>query len=256
MGIRLERYLIAERQRLPAGKAKEVVNLGVAGMLHDTGKTQLPPALQKYNEVNLPPDEHRQEWEQHVRHGYEIVHKGVEPSAAAAVLHHHQRWDGTGFPKNSADGRNALGLEAKKAHVFAHHSRGRIFTIGSRYRSRCERTNVEIHHLLRTSYAASIDPEIRRAMELVAPPYPPGTRIVLSDGNGAMVVKVDAVDPLLPGRVHSPPLAAGNHRGDPLDLKSPVMRGIDQVEGQPVKTFLPENELNSTNRIPLTSVSR
>ncbi|HWB54496.1 MAG TPA: hypothetical protein VG722_09895, partial [Tepidisphaeraceae bacterium] len=45
IGLKLEDYLIDQRKRLSAAHAKEVVNLGVAGMLHDLGKMQLPAHL-------------------------------------------------------------------------------------------------------------------------------------------------------------------------------------------------------------------
>ena len=43
LGIKLENYLIEQRKKLPCNRAKDIVSLGVAGMLHDIGKTALPP---------------------------------------------------------------------------------------------------------------------------------------------------------------------------------------------------------------------
>jgi hypothetical protein len=63
MGIRLQRYLMDQRRRLSAQHASEVVNLGIAGMLHDLGKAKLPEKLHKFDELNRPEeDRERKEW--------------------------------------------------------------------------------------------------------------------------------------------------------------------------------------------------
>ena len=54
LGIRLEHYLIEQRPRLSRQHASEVVNLGVAGMLHDLGKVKLPPHLRQNHQLKLP----------------------------------------------------------------------------------------------------------------------------------------------------------------------------------------------------------
>ena len=99
LGLKLQRYLIDQRNRLPVHHAKEVVNLGVGGMLHDMGKLKLPESLQNHSTVDAPEDAtQRALWETHAQLGFELIHNGVEASAASAVLHHHQHYDGSGFP--------------------------------------------------------------------------------------------------------------------------------------------------------------
>ena len=54
LGIKLENYLIDQRKKLPANRAKDIVSLGVAGMLHDIGKTELPENLSAKWETQPP----------------------------------------------------------------------------------------------------------------------------------------------------------------------------------------------------------
>jgi hypothetical protein len=201
MGIKLERYLIAQRHRLPTAQARDVVNLGVAGMLHDLGKTKLPQSLQQNHNLRPPADDgERREWEAHTHIGFEMVREEVEPTAAAAVLHHHQHYDGSGFPqrKMATGGTDALG--GNRIHVFA-----RILyaadlydrlTIGDDGKTR--RSNVEILHLIRTRHAEQVDPEIAQVLPTVVPPFPPGSRVTLSDGRTAIVTGIDPEDPYRP----------------------------------------------------------
>ena len=51
LGVRLEDYLVSQRRRLNPAHAKEVVNLAVAGMLHDIGKAKLPAELRAHDEA-------------------------------------------------------------------------------------------------------------------------------------------------------------------------------------------------------------
>ncbi len=240
VGIRLQQYLISERQRLPMKRAAEVINLGVGGMLHDLGKARLPVELRSYNELSQPhsPVE-LAEWQRHVKYGYDMIHDGVEATAAAAVLHHHQRWDGGGFPLVRGDAKPA-GMEGKRAHVFARiihaanlYDRLSVLPDGSR------RTNIQVHHLLKMAHGASIDPEIRSALLLAAPPYPPGEKVTLADGCRAIVTRVDAADPFYP-IVRKISSDGWEMLGPPIDLKGPKAPEIVAIGNTRVQTLVEE----------------
>jgi HD-GYP domain-containing protein (c-di-GMP phosphodiesterase class II) len=201
MGIKLERYLIAQRHRLATAQAREVVNLGVAGMLHDLGKTRLPERLQRTHGLSSPATEvDRHEWESHVCVGYELVRNEVETTAAAAVLHHHQHYDGTGFPAREVTGGQKVTPDGERIHVFA-----RILLAADIYdrlsvdeQTNRRRGNAEILHLMRTRYGTWIDPEVMAVLPKVVPPFPPGSKVKLSDRRQAIVTGIDPEDPYRP----------------------------------------------------------
>lgn len=207
LGIRLEEYLVRQRSRLAARHAREVVNLGVAGMLHDIGAARLSEPARRATRVDAPADDAvRAEWESHPRIGYEMVKGGVEASAAAAVLHHHQHWDGSGFPGLPADpceraqpgqpSRNA----GERIHVFA-----RIVAAADLFDRLTtnpatgeRRPTIEALHLMRTQHAGWVDPVILARMPSAVPPFPPGLKVRLSDGTVAVTVNVNLDRPYRP----------------------------------------------------------
>lgn len=80
------------------GLADERVEvLRFAGILHDVGKLGVPTRLLRKNGPLTP--EERQVIELHPEYGHEMV-RGISflGEARAAVLHHHERLDGTGYP--------------------------------------------------------------------------------------------------------------------------------------------------------------
>ena len=174
MGIRLEQYIVKQR-KLPPDHAREIVNLGVAGMLHDIGKTQIPARLRHHTCLNEPKDPADiAAWQAHASWSYDIVRNGVEASAAAAVLHHHQHFDGSGFPKMFVRrGSVAERVEGLGIHVF-----GRILLAADLYERLTvapngrRRSTVQILHLMRTTYAGRVDPQIMRVLPSIIPPYP------------------------------------------------------------------------------------
>ena len=193
LGIKLQPYLVRERRHLRSTHARDIVNLGVAGMLHDLGKTRIPKALRTAHALRPPErDADRAEWEAHSVHGYELLRDAIKPTAAAAVLHHHQHFDGTGFPADQAQ-------EGQEIHVYA-----RILTAADLYERLTigddgrRRGNVEILQLLRDRYADWLDPEVLFAMPKVVPPFPPGSKVTLSDGRRAVVTEVDSEHPYRP----------------------------------------------------------
>lgn len=85
---------------------EEVERAGLAGLLHDLGKLKLDPDI-----VNKPARLTEEEFEyvkQHSRLGYELLRDDdrIHPDVARAVLEHHERPDGNGYP----DGRQADAL--------------------------------------------------------------------------------------------------------------------------------------------------
>lgn len=201
LGIKLERYLIAQRQRLPTGQAREVVNLGVAGMLHDLGKTKLPEKLRQVHGLRPPTNnEERAEWESHVRIGYDMIREEVEVTAAAAVLNHHQHFDGTGFPTRDLGAGTQVAQDGERIHIYA-----RILQAADLYDhlaigpdGKTRRSNLEILHLMQTQYAKRLDPTVAAVLPMVVPPFPPGSRITLSDGRMAVVTTVNLEDAYRP----------------------------------------------------------
>lgn len=199
LGIKLESYLVEERKWLPCSRAKDVVNLGVAGMLHDVGKYKLPEALWHTDQIAPPNDQDAlEQWQGHPRLSYEEIRESVEPTAASAVLQHHQHFDGSGFPSVAADGAEAKKLSGRRIHIFA-----RIMLAADLYDRLAtgharRKSNVEVLHLLRTKYADWIDPAVLRGLSAVAPPFPPGCRLRLSDGTSAIVLRVDELNPYAP----------------------------------------------------------
>ena len=89
---------IATRFALSLGMpVEEVRSLGTAGIIHDLGKIAVPDAiLLKPGRLTL---EERAVIEIHPVLGARLIKAlGLEPRVTSAVLHHHERWDGRGYP--------------------------------------------------------------------------------------------------------------------------------------------------------------
>lgn len=199
MGVKLETYVVSQRRRLPANRAKNLVSLGMAALLHDIGMQRLDGETLKRWETTQ--DETERTFRRHVHIGYDLVKGSVEPSAAAAVLHHHQRWDGSGFPEQEGEEGARRGLRAEKIHVFAriigtadlfdrlrHPPAGGpgLPTVGA------------LRAMQEPAIASKIDPWTLRALLAVAPPYPPGTLVTLSNGARGVVTEWRAEEPCRP----------------------------------------------------------
>jgi diguanylate cyclase (GGDEF)-like protein/putative nucleotidyltransferase with HDIG domain len=88
---------IAERLGMPA---EDVELCRLAGSLHDLGKLAIPEEILR--KPAALSDAERIVLERHPQIGYRMLESlGVEP-VADWVLHHHERWDGTGYPDQRA----------------------------------------------------------------------------------------------------------------------------------------------------------
>ncbi|MEM9035338.1 MAG: HD domain-containing phosphohydrolase [Actinomycetota bacterium] len=66
----------------------DLVRLRLAGLLHDVGKIGYPPDMERDSD----------EFEEHPEAGERYAMLSAGPDVGAAIRHHHERWDGTGFP--------------------------------------------------------------------------------------------------------------------------------------------------------------
>ncbi|MGH7179617.1 MAG: HD-GYP domain-containing protein [Tepidisphaeraceae bacterium] len=241
LGLKLESYLIQERNRLSVRHAREVVSLGVAGMLHDIGKLKLSSDLQEFNCVN-PPEIHerRLPWESHSALSYDMIHQGVSPAAAIAVLHHHQHFDGSGFPAVTHKDGNVAPLAGHGIHIFA-----RILMcadlfdrLSTPHSGHARRSNLEVLHLMRTRYNGWLDPVVLRTLETVCLPFPPGSRVGLADGTEAVVVRLREGDPYHP-IVRRLADDGWELRETPIDTADPQSPAMVTAGGKAVEGMLP-----------------
>lgn len=76
---------------------EEISKATTAGLLHDIGKTQIPDDIIK-KPAKLTPQEYAIV-KRHPQAGYELLKKSnLDPAILNAVLMHHERCDGTGYP--------------------------------------------------------------------------------------------------------------------------------------------------------------
>jgi diguanylate cyclase (GGDEF)-like protein/putative nucleotidyltransferase with HDIG domain len=95
---------IAERLGSPS---EEVELTRLAGSLHDLGKLAIPEEILRKPAALSDPE--RVVLERHPQIGFRMLESlGVEP-VAEWVLHHHERWDGTGYPNKLAGEEIPLG---------------------------------------------------------------------------------------------------------------------------------------------------
>lgn len=85
-------------------KELELQNIGACGLLHDVGKVQIPlDLLMKQDNLSL---EEIHTLQQHTTYGKKLLisKKGVYPGAVDVAYCHHERLDGSGYPRGlSAD---------------------------------------------------------------------------------------------------------------------------------------------------------
>ncbi len=234
MALKLEYYMIRERPKLPAPLARDVSPLGVAAMLHDIGMARIPEhtrdAWLRFRDENDP------DWRAHVREGYDLVRGELEPAAAAAVLHHHQRFDGTGFPARHGSAGELIPLAGNRIHIFP-----RIIAAADlfeRLRNPVSADgvaapipNVRALRMMREDpYRKWVDPVVFSALLSVVPAFPPGSVVTLSSGLRGAVCAWNPADPCRPTVLVIPSqldVAARSARHGPALMNEPPPRTID-----------------------------
>lgn len=209
MGLKLDAYLINQRSRLAAHRAKDIVNLGVGALLHDIGLALIEPEGEgAKTRLKCAGASSLEELDQcdtsHAELGYEFVKGSLDASAANTILQHHQRFDGSGFPHRDPvePGEEPRGYMGDEIHIFA-----RILAAADLFDSlRAPKEAgglrrpavVAFKRMVEGPESAWLDPVVVRALLAVCPPYPPGSIVTLNNGAVCAVVGLNSKDPCRP----------------------------------------------------------
>jgi HD-GYP domain-containing protein (c-di-GMP phosphodiesterase class II) len=168
-----------------------LIELGNASLLHEIGMLKLPVELQRSSK-SLGPDE-RKTLLAHTILGYRIL-KGVSApeNVALAALEHHERIDGSGYPRSLAapkitDYALIVGVACSYDAMMSR----RPFRPGS---LDGHAIIIELAQKNRKQY----DERILRALVYTLSVYPVGTAVKLSNGSRGLVVRTDPTKPRCP----------------------------------------------------------
>ncbi len=170
---------------------KEAIRgLGTAALFHDVGKHDIPTTITRKQVALTKPEISL--LQQHCAYGVEIGRKlGLSQEALNVILQHHERVDGSGYPK---------GLKGNEISMLA-----RIVAVPNMFDNLCNPPNparaLTPHEALSTMYGQQrghLETKVLNTFIRCMGVYPPGTVVVLSNESLAMVVSVNSARPLLP----------------------------------------------------------
>lgn len=201
----------------------DLKELTIGLLLHDVGNLTIPEFILK-KPTKLTDEEFRYVYE-HPRSGYELLRHSDRISATAKIvaLQHHERMNGTGYPKGlkgpdiHLNAQIAAIVDAYDALTSDRHFRKRYMP------------HEAIEYLMGSGDTHFSFPLVKQFVAQVAP-YPPGTMVKLSSGDVAIVTKVDMAFSTRP-RLRLMVDAEGRNypKGEEVDLTKYPTLTISQV---------------------------
>lgn len=161
---------------------KQIQEIGLGALLHDLGKMLIPNEV-----INKPGRLTKEEFEQvkaHSELGFEILRNvhGIPLTVAHCALQHHERVDGTGYPR---------GINGDKIHPYA-----KILSVADVFdavsTNRSYRPAMLPHKGIEVLYAGADTQFERKQIQLFKgciAIYPPGLTVKLNDGRMGIVSK-------------------------------------------------------------------
>lgn len=170
---------------------KDIVELGMGALLHDIGKLRVPGEV-LYKPGRLT-DEEFVEMKKHTEYGFEFLRnqEGVSLLAAHCAFQHHERMDGTGYPR---------GLKGEEIHRYA-----RVLAVCDVFdaltTNRVYRSAMLPHdamEILYTGAGTHFEPGIVDAFRRTVAIYPIGLSVQLNTGEMGVVVDYNRNVPARP----------------------------------------------------------
>lgn len=155
-------------------------SLGMASLLQNVGYLSVPWEI--LSQLDTSVEETSEQFRKHPEHGCQIVRQSwdVDLRISEAVMQHHERWDGSGYPR---------GLKGKEICSFA-----RIMAIASTYHALVSRrphqgpySPADAAEYIAAYSGELFDPDLAQIFYRSVPFYPRGKMVKLSDGSIGIV---------------------------------------------------------------------
>lgn len=168
---------------------KQVLRVGMGGLLHDVGKAAVP--LEILNKPGKLSDEELAVMRQHPVIGAQmLMEAGADPDLLDIALHHHEKYDGSGYPHRLKG--EAISLYSRMAavcDVYDALTSTRVYRKGW--------TPAEAMHNM-ISWRGQFDNQVLHTFVRVIGIYPVGSLVRLASGRVALVVKAGEYSLLRP----------------------------------------------------------
>ncbi len=213
VGNTIKNYIKAERERLSAARvvknAMDINPLATAALLHDIG---MVPLTYLYSKAEPLTDEEMEKVRQHPMVGADMLPELIDPMVKLIIKSHHENNDGTGYPNQ---------LPGDKVNIFA-----RIIRVTDAYSSavcdkiykKARHPAIVLHEMLYSPVSRCYDPVVLKVFAGIVQPFPIGSKLLLSTGKWAVVVRYNDKKPFNPKVV-----VAYDEFGDP---ESPQVAGV------------------------------
>ena len=188
LSVGLISYNIARWKGLDQGERMQVA---LAGALHDIGMSRIPDYL-LFKEGKLSKDEF-DEIKRHTYYGYQILKntKGLSEGARLAVLQHHERENGDGYP-----------LQLKKDNI---HPYAKIVAVADIFHAMISKRNYRVEYppfsvleqLVKDSFG-KLNPEIVQLFVGNMTNFSVGEQVLLNNDKKGIIVFIDQQSPTRP----------------------------------------------------------
>jgi len=193
---------------------EEIEDLVRAALLHDLGLRLVPSAIR--HKLGALTGEELAILRRHSEHSARLAEVLCGPAVAKAVLSHHERWDGTGYPQGLAGPEIPLHARILAvADSFDAMSSDRIYA--RRY------SPALAFQAVRASAGRAFDPAVASAFLGAVSPFPPGTPVRLASGETGVVARP------APGRPFRPVVRLG----DGTEVEGRDVVGLQIVRSAP-----------------------
>ena len=156
--------------------------LGLAAILHDVGKMFIEKEI--LNKHEMFSIEEFEEFKKHVFLGVEKLKLDQElpPTVTAAILQHHERFDGSGYPHEKI--ADEIAFEAQIISLVDVYD-----SITTNKPLNPPLTSVEAYEYIWESSGMAFNPELVEIFAKKIAPYPLGVQVLLSDGQIGIIFK-------------------------------------------------------------------
>ena len=188
VNIMIVSMMIALNMKLPSHR---LIQLAIAALLHDIGMMRIPEEILSKKE-QLSPKE-LQTMATHTIQSYEIITRELKyPEAVAlAALHHHERWDGRGYPKKLSG--KGIPLASRIISV--------VDAFEAMVKDRPYRNSMIGYTAMRqilNDNSRRFDSEILKIFIKSMGIYPLGSMVILNSGDIGRVIRIHQDAPLRP----------------------------------------------------------